>query len=93
VIACFIFLSLRTVKHRKAAQGHPLVALCKSAHAASTCRSTITGSVNANIEPWPGCDSSADDRRRHCSVLVRALTVSRSNRYSSLLSNDCPNEQ
>src|SRR5262249_60276861 len=29
------------------------------AHAAAfTCRSTITGSVNANVEPWPGCDST-----------------------------------
>src|SRR5262249_32164096 len=28
------------------------------AHAASTCRSTITGSVNAKVEPWPGCDST-----------------------------------
>jgi hypothetical protein len=25
---------------------------------ASTCRSTTTGSVNANVEPWPGCDST-----------------------------------
>ena len=28
------------------------------AHAASTCRSTTTGSLNANVEPWPGCDST-----------------------------------
>src|SRR5215469_15003662 len=28
------------------------------AHAGSTCRSTITGSVNANVEPCPGCDST-----------------------------------
>src|SRR5262249_62094062 len=28
------------------------------AHAASTCRSTITGSVKVNVEPWPGCDST-----------------------------------
>src|SRR6516225_11622966 len=28
------------------------------AHAASTCRSTFTGRVNANVEPWPGCDST-----------------------------------
>src|SRR6516162_5181729 len=28
------------------------------AHAASTCRSTMTGSVKVNIEPWPGCDST-----------------------------------
>jgi adenylate cyclase len=29
------------------------------AHAAgSTCRSTTTGSVKANVEPWPGCDST-----------------------------------
>src|SRR6516162_2746595 len=28
------------------------------AHAASTCRSTITGSVNANVEPFPGWDST-----------------------------------
>jgi len=28
------------------------------AHAASTCRSTMTGSVKANVEPWPGCDST-----------------------------------
>src|SRR6516164_6224115 len=28
------------------------------AHAASTCRSTITGSENVNVEPWPGCDST-----------------------------------
>src|SRR5437762_13022092 len=28
------------------------------AHAASTCRSTITGSVNAKVEPWPSCDST-----------------------------------
>jgi hypothetical protein len=28
------------------------------AHAASTCRSTITGSVKAKVEPWPGCDST-----------------------------------
>src|SRR5215472_10757111 len=29
------------------------------AHAAgSTCRSTMTGSVNVNVEPWPGCDST-----------------------------------
>src|SRR5262249_5592655 len=28
------------------------------AHAASTCRSTITGSVNANVAPWPTCDST-----------------------------------
>src|SRR6516165_9935856 len=28
------------------------------AHAASTCRSTTTGSVNVKVEPWPGCDST-----------------------------------
>src|SRR5215467_3168616 len=28
------------------------------AHAASTCRSTMTGSVNANVEPCPSCDST-----------------------------------
>src|SRR5436190_10992292 len=28
------------------------------AHVVSTCRSTITGSVNANVEPCPGCDST-----------------------------------
>src|SRR5262249_38312218 len=29
------------------------------AHAAgSTCRSTTTGSVKENVEPWPGCDST-----------------------------------
>src|SRR5262249_30843715 len=28
------------------------------AHAASTSRSTTTGSVKANVEPWPGCDST-----------------------------------
>src|SRR6516164_6632061 len=28
------------------------------AHAGSTCRSTTTGSVNANVEPWPICDST-----------------------------------
>src|SRR6516225_5268517 len=28
------------------------------AHAGSSCRSTTTGSVNANVEPWPGCDST-----------------------------------
>src|SRR5262249_54837634 len=28
------------------------------AHAASTCRSTITGSVNANVAPSPTCDST-----------------------------------
>src|SRR6516165_1577818 len=28
------------------------------AHAASTCRSTITGSVNTNVEPFPSCDST-----------------------------------
>src|SRR6516165_4739498 len=26
--------------------------------AASTCRSTITGSVNVKVEPWPSCDST-----------------------------------
>src|SRR5262249_34314219 len=28
------------------------------AHAGSTCRSTTTGRVNANVEPCPGCDSA-----------------------------------
>ena len=28
------------------------------AHAASTCCSTRTGNVKANVEPWPGCDST-----------------------------------
>src|SRR6516225_4548487 len=28
------------------------------AHAGSTCRWTTTGRVNANVEPWPGCDST-----------------------------------
>src|SRR5262249_33459146 len=28
------------------------------AHAASTCRSTITGNVKVNVEPLPGCDST-----------------------------------
>src|SRR5262249_48176807 len=28
------------------------------AHAASTCRSTMTGSVKVKVEPWPGCDST-----------------------------------
>src|SRR6516225_2931077 len=28
------------------------------AHARSTCCSTTTGSVKANVEPWPGCDST-----------------------------------
>src|SRR6516162_3005309 len=28
------------------------------AHPVSTCRSTITGSVKVNVEPWPGCDST-----------------------------------
>src|SRR5262249_48799757 len=27
-------------------------------HAASTWRSTMTGSVNVKVEPWPGCDST-----------------------------------
>jgi hypothetical protein len=27
-------------------------------HAASTCRSTITGSVKVKVEPWPSCDST-----------------------------------
>src|SRR5215469_5472879 len=27
------------------------------AHAGSTCRSTMTGRLNANVEPCPGCDS------------------------------------
>ena len=28
------------------------------AHAGSTFRSTMTGSVKVNVEPWPGCDST-----------------------------------
>src|SRR5262249_13175765 len=28
------------------------------AHVGSTCRSTMTGSVKANVEPWPVCDST-----------------------------------
>jgi hypothetical protein len=28
------------------------------AHAGSTCRSTMTGSVKVNVEPWPGCDAT-----------------------------------
>jgi len=28
------------------------------AHVGSTCRSTIIGSVKANVEPWPSCDST-----------------------------------
>src|SRR5438067_2307209 len=28
------------------------------AHAGSACRSTLTGSVKANVEPRPGCDST-----------------------------------
>ena len=28
------------------------------AHAGSTWRSTMTGSVNVKVEPWPGCDST-----------------------------------
>src|SRR5271166_4783434 len=28
------------------------------AHVGSTCRSTTTGSVKANVEPWPTCDST-----------------------------------
>src|SRR5262249_16740041 len=28
------------------------------AQAASPCRSTMTGSVNEKVEPWPGCDST-----------------------------------
>src|SRR5262249_28837185 len=28
------------------------------AHADSTCRSTLTGSVKVKVEPWPGCDST-----------------------------------
>jgi hypothetical protein len=25
-----------------------------------TCSSTMIGSVNAKVEPWPGCDSTPD---------------------------------
>src|SRR5262249_4597092 len=37
-----------------------LVLDCKNAfaHAVSTCRSTMTGSVKVKVEPWPGCDST-----------------------------------
>ncbi len=28
------------------------------AHAGSTCRSTRTGSLKENVEPWPTCDST-----------------------------------
>ena len=39
------------------------------AHAASTCRSTITGSEKANVEPWPGCDST--QIRPPCILMMR----------------------
>jgi hypothetical protein len=41
------------------------------AHAASTCRSTITGSVNVKVEPWPGCDST--QIRPPCISMMRQL--------------------
>src|SRR6516165_1472883 len=39
------------------------------AHARSTCCSTTTGSVNANVEPWPGCDST--QIRPPCISMIR----------------------
>src|SRR6516164_5280648 len=39
------------------------------AHAASTCRATFTGRVNANVEPWPGCDST--QIRPPCISMIR----------------------
>src|SRR6516164_4208702 len=39
------------------------------AHAASTCRSTMTGSVKANVEPWPTCDST--QIRPPCISMIR----------------------
>jgi hypothetical protein len=47
--------------HRLSLSGCPLSA--KSGHSGYfdsrlICCSTTTGSVNANVEPWPGCDST-----------------------------------
>src|SRR6516225_12177640 len=40
------------------------------AHAVgSTCRSTMTGSVKVNVEPWPGCDST--QIRPPCISMIR----------------------
>src|SRR5215471_7182208 len=39
--------AIRLVLHHQNALGH----------AGSACRSTMTGRVNANVEPCPGCDS------------------------------------
>src|SRR5262249_51651652 len=38
-------------------------------HAASTCRSTMTGSVNAKVEPCPSCDST--QIRPPCISMIR----------------------
>src|SRR6516162_6173318 len=35
----------------------------------STCRSTMTGSVKVNVEPWPGCDST--QIRPPCISMIR----------------------
>jgi hypothetical protein len=38
--------------------GFPKLHPWQKRHAVSTCRSTITGRVNANVDPSPGCDST-----------------------------------
>jgi hypothetical protein len=47
VTARYCFFPLRTLRKEPT-----------FAHAGSTCRSTRTGSVKANVEPWPTCDST-----------------------------------
>src|SRR5262249_25147175 len=39
------------------------------AHACTTCRSAMTGSVNAKVEPWPGSDST--QIRPPCISMIR----------------------
>src|SRR6516162_8185926 len=43
------------------------------AHVVSACRSTTTGSVNANVEPCPGCDST--QIRPPCISMMRGHAV------------------
>ena len=48
-------------RHCQATVGCPLWANMRHASyfdSTLTCCSTTTGSVNANVEPWPGCDST-----------------------------------
>ena len=62
--------------------------------AASICRSTATGSVNANVEPWPDCDSTQERAKSGCApVSCSMFALCHSGKYREGLSETIPGSE